>query len=257
MVVFLFSCTSPESRIYKEALEQEGLGHFRIAISEFDKVVRRSPRSSWGIRSAKEAARLSFYETKNYKKAAEFNKAVILNSKDAPDRFFAQKQIASIYFDNLQNYKKAIEEYIKLLQLVKTPTEEAQYRTNIARSYFYLNDFSQADIEIKEVLKLKIDSALRFAAYVLNGNILVAQKDFGKAADFYKKVIAEYPEKSLQENIQLSLAVCYEENNDYSNSILTLETLRGKYNPPEYIDFRIKRLKERQKNQPGAKGIRK
>ena len=256
-ILVLWGCSSPENRIYKEAISEMNQGHFHVAVDEFDKVVRRSPQSIWGVRSAREAARISLYETKDYKRAVEFLKSVVLYSKDAVERLQSQKLMAGIYFDNLQNYSQAIQEYVRLLQIVKTPSEEALYRTNIGRSYYYLNNFDQAETEIKELLKLKIDPAMRFAAYVLNGNILVAKKEFSKAADIYKQLIAEYPDRAMQENIPLSLAVCYEENNDFPNAVKTLESLIGHYNPPEYIELRIKRLKERQKNQPGAKGFHK
>lgn len=253
----LFACSSPENRIYKNGLKEASLGHFRIAVSEFEKVIKRDPNSSLGIRSAKEAARISLYEIKDYKKAIEFYKNIIIQSKDPSDRFMAQKAIASIYFDNLQNYNAAIAEYTKIIQMNLTPSEEAIYRTNIARAYYYLNDFNQAEFEIKEVMKLDISDDNRFSATLLSGNLLLARKDYTKAIDIFKKLISDFPERSQQENIQLSLAVCYEENNDYASAIKVLETLLDKYSPKEYVELRIRRLKERQKNQPGAKGLKK
>lgn len=253
----LAGCTSQEGRIFKEAMTQMNQGSYKQAMSDFEKVVKRAPDSTLGVRAAKEGARLSLYEMKDFPKALEFLKLVILYSKDPADRFQAQKQLAGIYFDNLQNYSMAIKEYTKLLQLVLSPAEQAQYRVILARSYFYLNEFNQSEAEIKEVLKANIDPALAFSAIVLQGNIKVEQKAFGAAADVYKKLIADYPERALQENIHLSLAVCYEESRDYVNAIKTLESLRGKYSVPEYIELRIKRVQERQKNLPGARGYRK
>ena len=86
---------------------------------------------------------------------------------------------------------------------------------------------------------------------------MVAQKNYARAAEIYKELLKNYFEKSLKENIPLLLAVCYEEIKDFQTAIKTLEILVGKYTPPEYIELRIKRLKERLKNQPGAKGFRK
>lgn len=232
-------------------------GHFVLALNEFDKVAKRSPGSSWTIRAAKEAVRICLYEIKDYKKAVHFLKIIVAYSKDTSERMQFQKQLAAVYFDNLQDYSQAIIEYGKLLQVERIPTNEAGYRSKIARAYYYQSDFSQAEIEIKEVLKLRIDSSLKFAALNLNGNILVAQKEFNKAAEIYKKLIADYPDQATQENIPLSLAVCYEENNDFTNAMKVLDSLVGHYKPAEYIELRIKRLKERQKNQPGAKGFHK
>ncbi len=78
-----------------------------------------------------------------------------------------------------------------------------------------------------------------------------------RAADIFKTLIQKFPEKSIQENVALMLAVCYEENMDFKSAIAILEEHRNKYSPPEYIELRIKRLQERLKNAPGAKGYRK
>ncbi|MBK7961411.1 MAG: tetratricopeptide repeat protein [Bdellovibrionales bacterium] len=250
-------CTSQEGRIFQEAMTQMNEGSFKQAIVEFEKVVKRTPDSTLGVKAAKEGARLSLYEMKDFGKALEFLKLVILYSKDPADRVQSQKQLAGIYFDNLQNYRMAIREYTKLLQLIFSPAEQAQYRIILARSYFYLGEFNQSEAEIKEVLKANIDPGLAFSAIVLQGNIKVEQKAFAAAAEIYKKLIADHPERALQENIHLSLAVCYEESRDFANAIKILESLRGKYSVPEYVELRIKRVQERQRNLPGARGYRK
>lgn len=254
---FLLSCTSPEERIFKEGLEQSAKSQFTGAVQEFKKVVKRSSSSAWGVRAAKEAARISLYELKDYSLALEFLKSVVLYAKDPNERIQAETQIAAIYFDNMQNYPMAIREYTKLLQLANAATEIAKIRLVLARSYFYMSDFKQAEIEIQEILKLKIDPELLFSALSISGNVKVAQKDFLGAAETYRGLIARFPERSIQENIQLSLAVCYEENGDFVNALSLLNSLKGKYNPAEYLELRIKRVLERQKNMPGARGYRK
>lgn len=257
VLLTMASCTSPENQIFKDAMESVQKGQNQEALDLFDKVTKRSPETGLGIRAAREAARVSFYEVKNHKKAAEYLKLLILWSRDPADRMQAQQQLAAIYFDNLQDYKSAVVEYYKLAQLSKTVAEEAQYRTNLARAHYYLNDFAQAEIEIQSVLKLKTDTKTRFAAQTLNGNILLAQRKYKEASTIFSQTIKEFPEQAILENTYLNLAVCLEELGDFANAIKTLEGLQGKYSPPEYLELRIKRLKERQKNQPGARGFRK
>jgi tetratricopeptide (TPR) repeat protein len=85
----------------------------------------------------------------------------------------------------------------------------------------------------------------------------MAQKKYPDAIEIFKKLITTYPEKSLQENIYQTIAVCYEENGNFTEAIKMLEIAKNKNSQPEYTELRIKRLKERQKNQPGARGLRK
>ena len=92
---------------------------------------------------------------------------------------------------------------------------------------------------------------------MLKGNVQVAGKKFSEAAGIFRALIKEFPERSRQENIGLQLAVCEEERQDYRSAIAVLEDLKNSYQPKEYIELRIKRLQERAKNQPGAKGYHK
>lgn len=255
--LFLSSCTSYQSDDYERAQEAVDKKNYRVAVNYLDHAIKRSPQTLIGIKAAREAARLSLYETKDYKKAVEYYRQLVLYSKDPAERIVAQKEVAAIYFDHLQSYKEAILEFSKLLQMTHLDFDQAKYKLSIARAHYYLNNFFQAESEINEILRLKIDDQMRFNTLILQGNILVAQKNYLRAAEIFRNVIRDYPDMAKKENVPLTLAVCYEESQEYADAIKMLEQLRSYYTPVEYIDLRIKRLKERQKNQPGAKGIRK
>ncbi len=257
LMISMSACSSQESADFKQAQKAITQGHFRIAMSHLDRVVKRNPSSKYSMEAAREAARISFFEIKDFNKAVHYYHFIVLNSSNEQERLEAQKQIASIYFNNLQNYQQSILEYSKLLQMPHTDQEATQYKINIARSYYYLNSFFQAESEIDALLKLKADDNIRFSALMLKGNILVARKDFVSAVDVFKGLIEKYPEKANQENVALTLAVCYEESFDFKSAVAVLEQQRATYKPQEYIELRIKRLQERMKNAPGAKGFRK
>lgn len=258
LISVVAACSSQEAADYGKARKAISEKHFRIALNHLERVIKRnSPQSKYPMEAARDAARISYYELKDYTKAAQFHHFIVLNSPDKAERLESQKQIASIYFNNLQNYQQAIIEFSKLQQMSHTDFEAAQYKLNIARAQYYLNNFFQSESEIDSLLKLKSDPAVRFSAMMLKGNILVARKDFKQAAEMFKKLIEAYPEKAVQENVALVLAVCYEENDDFKSAIKVLEEHKSKYDSPEYIELRIKRLQERQRNAPGAKGFRK
>lgn len=253
----LSACSSQEEADYKQAQKAMAQEHYRIALGYLDRVIKRNASSKYPLEAARDAARISFFEIKDFNKAIEYHHFLVLHSKDEKERLESQKQIAAIYFNNLQNYPQAIIEYSKLQQMPHTDLEAAQYKMNVARAQYYQNNFFQAESEIDSLLKLKGDETTRFNAMMLKGNILVARKDFIKAAEIFKTLIQNFPEKAIQENVALILAVCYEENLDFKSAVAILEAHKGKYNPPEYIELRIKRLQERMKNAPGAKGFRK
>lgn len=257
LLIFVSACSSQEEADYKQAQKAMGQEHYRIALDYLDRVIKRNSSSNLPLEAARDAARISYFEIKDFQKSVDYHHYIVLHSLDEKERVESQKQIAGIYFNNLQNYPRAIIEYSKLQQMPHTDLEAAQYKMSVARAQYYQNNFFQAESEIDSLLKLKGDETTRFNALMLKGNILVARKDFKTAADIFKGLIRDFPEKSIQENVALTLAVCYEENFDFRSALEVLEAHRGKYNPPEYIELRIKRLQERMKNAPGAKGFRK
>ena len=256
-VLFLAGCSSQEEGDFNQGQKNLSQGHTKVALSFFERVVKRNSHSKMTLEAARESARISFFELKDYPKAIEFHHFIVLSSPDEKERLESQKQIASIYFNNLQNYQAAIVEYSKLQEMPHTEAEAAQYKLNVARSQYYLNNFFQAESEIDNLLKLKAEENIRFNALMLKGNILIGKKEYLKAADLLKNLMQAYPQKALQENVPLTLAVCYEENSDYKNAIRVLEEHKQNYHPQEYIELRIKKLQERLRNAPGAKGFRK
>ncbi len=260
VLVFTFicvGCTNREEKIYNEAENQIQKGHFRIAVSELEKVIQRSPSSDFGIKAIREAARVTFFEIKDFKKASEFFKLLLLYSKDAQERVQAQKQIADIYFNQLNDYPRAVIEINKYISMIHDPEEKAKYKISLARAYYYQNNFSQAENEVNEFLRQADDEKLIFELLILKGNIALAEKNLNKAIEIYSKVLKDFPVLAQKENVALTLAICYEENKEFKKAIETLEILKKSHPMPEYIDVRIKRLSERQKNAPGAKGMRK
>lgn len=260
LIVFLFTitaCSSQEQADYKQAQKEISQQHYRIGLSLLDRVIKRNASTDLPLAAAREAARISYFEIKDFDKAITYYRFIILNSPSEKERLEAQKQIATIYFNNLQNYQLSLIEYTKLQSLPHTDLEGAQYKMNMARAQYYLNNFFQSESEIDALLKLKSNDEIQFSALMLKGNILVGKKDFKAAAEIFKGLLQKHPDKANQENVPLTLAVCYEENFDFKSAIAVLEQYRSKYSQQEYIDLRIKRLQERMKNAPGAKGFRK
>lgn len=253
----LSACSSQEKADFARAKRAVGKSHFQEALKSFDRVIKRDSGSDLVLESAREAARVSFYDLKDYKRAIEYYRYLVLHSPEPQERMQSQKTVATIYFDNLQNYAAAIDEFSKLIEMPHNDLEGYQYRLSMARAYYYMGNYFQALSEADAILAKKTDENIRFAAMTLKGDILVAQKDFNKAVTIFQTVMQEDPEKAMKEGVGLTLAGCYEENGDYKSAIKVLEGYRNKYNPPEYIELRIKRLQERQRNAPGAKGFRK
>ncbi len=253
-VFLILGCSSPSQRELRLGKEEQSQGNFRIAVNHFERVLKRDSDSELALEAAKEAAKILFLEIKDYKKAIDFYKYIILVSKSTSDRMLAQRQIVSIFFDHLSDYKAAVLEINKYLMMTEDPREIVEYKIKLARAYYYQNNFAQAQNETEEFLNKNPTSDQKFEMLNLKANIYLAQKDYQSGISILTSIIKDYPERATKDNLGLTLSVAYEEMRDFKAAIETLQKLRETHPMPEYVDIRIKRLQDRLKNQPGLNG---
>jgi tetratricopeptide (TPR) repeat protein len=252
------SCTlSSEDLEFKRAEEAAKAGKNEEAYTHYRKVVDRYVKDPLAIRSAQQAARIAHYELKKFPEAIALYKHVILYAPDQKDRLEAQKKTADLYFSQTLDYSQAIAEYSRLLEIPRTKAEDATYRFAIARSYFYLNNFFQATVEIDKLLSTHPGADMAFDALLLKANIYLTTKKLDDAIVSLRELIEKYPARSKQETIGLVLAICYEEQKNFSKAIETLQSIKDDYPRKGFIEAKIKALKERQSLLPGAKGLHK
>jgi tetratricopeptide (TPR) repeat protein len=254
LLLLVVGCSSPEQQEMKSGKTFESEGQFQAAVTHYERVVVRSPGTNIGLEAARDAARVSFYELKDFPKAIHFYQQLVLSSPDAGERLLAQKQIVAICFDHMTDYQRAVIEINKLIVMLSDPKEQAEFKMKLARAYYYQNNFTQAKNETDEFLRTNPPADQKFDMTFLKGNIALAEKDMPTAILLFKSLLAEFPEKAIKDNVGLTLSVCYEESKDYKAAIEVLEQMKATHPMPEYIDIRIKRLQERLKNQPGARG---
>lgn len=258
MVMAMCSChpsKDAEFRMAEAALQSKD---YPKAVKLFSRLIKKDPNSPMAVTAARTAARVALFQAEDFSKAIEFFRHLVLYSKDPKERMLAQRNVASIYFDKLSDYKNAIIEYNRLLALSHSPEDVIDYRFQLAKSYYYMNNFFQSKVEIDELLKSKaITDPQRFEITLFKGNILLTNKQVDQALEIFKQVKEMNPELARKEKVGMSIAVCYEELNDYDKAIAVLEELKTDYPRPDFIELKIKRLHQRRANQPGAKGFRK
>ncbi len=258
LILILASCTfSTENLEYERAEKAEQAGKHEEAVKHYRALIERASQTPLALKAAQEAARISNYDLKRFKDAIDLYKHVVLYSPAERERIDAQKHIAEIYFTQTLDYRNAIIEYSRLLELPHGDAEEAQYRMAIARSYFYQNNFFQSQMEIDRILKGKFDKLTQFDARVLKSNIYLTTKELDEAIKVLNELIQQDPERAKEEKVGLLLAICYEEKKNFSKAVETLISIRDFYPRRDFIDNKIRALKEREYHQPGARGLKK
>jgi tetratricopeptide (TPR) repeat protein len=248
------SFTNIEYRKGQKAAEKQ---NYASAVEHFKKVMLRAPESSEAIASAREAARISLFETKKFSDAVMFYEHLVRFSSQERERREAQQKIADIYFEKLTDYARAIEEFNKLLLIRAAGPEEAEYRYKLAKAHFYLNRFDEAQNEIDRAIKIADAPEKKYDLQMFLASIFFNTKRIEQAIEIYNGLTKDYPDRAKSENIAMNIVVCYEELEAFDKAIDKLEKMRPTYADPEFIDLKIKRLRERRANLPGSRGLRK
>jgi len=157
-----------------------------------------------------------------------------------------EKKLADLFFYKIKNYERALKYYVRLLTRPLNPEEKFYIQYHIAESYFHLKKFSQALIEVDKCFFKGISLSKEKQASLLKGRIFIAQKQFAPAVLFFEKQIEKFTEEG--DFFREYLAFVYEAKKDFLSAIKELEKIDQ---PNTFIREKIKRLLNRQNNQPG------
>lgn len=259
LTIGFVGCLSSTEIDMKRAKDLMGQKKPTEAAALYEKIAEKEGNTPASAAAALEAAKIYQYDLKKFEAAIKNYRMVIARSPDAALRRDAQAKVANLLFYDLQEFSQAISEYSKLLDLQHTLPEEIEWRSRIAKAYYYLGNYFQAGIEVDRVLKIAagVDEEAVYQAYLLKANIYVGAKEHDQAAKVLDSMMNQFAERSRRDSIPLMLAVAYEEQRNFAKAIEVLTKVR-EYDPRKsFFDEKIKSLKERQAQQPGARGFRK
>jgi tetratricopeptide (TPR) repeat protein len=258
LLVAIQACTPNAQKFELDKAQKEfNSKNYKSAIEHYEKLIANDAKSEGALVAAQKIAEISELNTHYYSKALFIYKFIIVNSTIYYERIEAQKKTATVYFNQLADYKQSIIEYSRLLELPHSAKDSLLYRMNLARAYYYQANIFQALVEIDTILKESHDENISFEGMLLKANIFLGAKRINEAVSVTKEIISKYPAKSKAETVPLMLSICYEEQSNFTQAIATLEQLRPDYPNKSFIDKRIAALKERSSLQPGANGLKK
>lgn len=223
-------------------------------MKSYTNVLERDPNTQLSLQAAQKGAPVAHLDLKDYNAAVRFYRHIIYKSSDEEERKSAQRYIAQIYFENLLDYDQAIVEYESLLRLKLSEEEIFRYRFNVAKCHYNLANMGQAMSEAEALISQFPEREDLYDAKVLKANILLQNKKHQEAAEVLENVVKQYPDRAKKENLALSLVSTYEDLKEYDKAMTVLEEMRPWYSHPDFLNERIKRMKQVRSNLPGAQG---
>jgi tol-pal system protein YbgF len=113
-----------------------------------------------------------------------------------------------------------------------------------ALNLFKANKIKESANAFEAFAKAHPDNTLTPNAYFWLGNALSTQRDFRRAIDAYRTVVARWPQNSRAAEALLSLASCQQEVGDVKSANATLEALLIKYPTSSAATAARQRLKK-------------
>jgi len=156
-----------------------------------------------------------------------------------------EERAADLAYYQWKNYQKAIQYYTELLKKPLKKGELFLFQYQMASSYFKLAKTQQALIELEKTFFEGISRKERRKAFQLKLQIFILQKNFSSSIELTESLLIEFPED--KDSLRETLAALYEYQKEFSKAIEELKKIEKQQ---VFTEQKIKRLEERQSNQP-------
>ncbi|MGK5083613.1 tetratricopeptide repeat protein [Bdellovibrionota bacterium FG-1] len=264
MVISVAGCTSNSTKkryILAEKLWTDG--KYSSAVSEFDKVTAKDPKSKLGLQALFRAAATQTLFLSQYEDAVKKFKIYAESPGVDPQLAWdAQKQIGEILFSKTEQYDRAIAHYEGLVKLKPDASEVPEFEFRIAKSHFFLWQFDEAVSDYRQIImRFKgtvwaEKSALEIGVtHYTRGEQRPGKASrehaagggsYQEAITAYEAFLKMYPKSELVPQAKFGIANCLEELGQLNAAYHAYQDLRLSYPAPQVIAIKLARIRERQ-----------
>lgn len=203
-----------------------------------------------------------YLEQREYKKALDIYNELSFKEASLEQQLDILWKVATIYRDKFADLQKTIVQFEKILSLEFRENKIIEASYQLARSYFNIGNSIQAEFEIIALINKKLETfqqkneeLYRFQQLYIQ--ILISNKKNKEAIAELKYLCEEYQNDCRKDNLEMNIALLYEEMGNLSEALKVFEFIRTYHKFPDFIDLQIGRLKSKQKMLPLSKGFKK
>ncbi len=237
----LLSCSNDLSQA--EKFKEQG--RYRSALESYLFFARAHPDHKKVPYALLEAGRIYLFNLHEPHKAFGVLKQLVANFPKSNYTISAQKLIADIAKNHLGDYRQAIVEYQRLIDIDVNSPHNAEYQLQIAKCYSELGDYKQAFVEYQALLKNYPSSKfVKDALYGIASSLYI-QGRYEEAMDYYKKLLKSDIDKKTAVQVRFGLASCYEEMDEYDKALEEYRAIEKDYPTPAVVRIRINKIEER------------
>lgn len=237
----LVACTDE----LREAEDFKSQGRYRSALESYLFYTKTHPGDAKVPHALLEAGKIYTFNLHEPRKAVVLLKQLVANFPKSESTLEAQHLIADIVKNNLGDFRQALVEYQRLIDIAPDSPKNDEYQLQIANCYTMLGEHGQARVEYQALLRNHSQSPLiPQAVYQIANSFYIAGK-YKEAVEHYQRVIQEFKDPDLVSKAKFGLASCYEEMDELPKAIELYRAIEKEYPTPEVIRIRIQRIEKR------------
>lgn len=159
--------------------------------------------------------------------------------------FEAQKAIAQIFEQKLDNCRRAIVEYQRLISDFETVVGDDEFQFRIAHCFYTLLNFDQSILEYQILIDRYPASPLVPEAYFQIATVLQTAGALEPAEDAWKNYLARYPGGEKVVDARFGLAATLEEQERLDEALGMYQEIFDQYPNKDAITWRIEKVQRR------------
>jgi tetratricopeptide (TPR) repeat protein len=195
-------------------------------------------------RALRGAADIYYLELRDTKRAIEVYRELIRQCPDAPETLQGRIHLADLLHVYKRDHRAAITELAA--EIAMNPPQSAELSYRVAKLYFEVGDYQQAEVEAKNVARKYetspfVDDALFLQAQAL-GMMEGKREDAAKA---FEALAERFPESELQPHALFEVAKARSESGEEERAIeLWIQALE-RHPDPAHVQSHIARVRRR------------
>ncbi len=246
-ILLIFTSCGFSSSLYNDILDAQDLiakQEFEDAAEIYESILERKPSKNIKIKINFQLGEIYSIYLEDYKKSlVHFNK-IVSDSNEPLWQVKSLEKIAAIHYDNLQNYKLSKSYYFELMNFVPKLEKQSFYKFRYALSIFHLNEYSNA-IKIFKDLSQEEENDEAIQSYYYLGLSYYYKEDWAKANKNWFEYLKREKRKDRIVKTKFLIANAYESSEKLKEAYNIYYSILGEYPNPEVIRSRLNSLYER------------
>lgn len=229
-------------RLLTRGIKLESLGRTAEALDNYQQITARFPQKTAAPEALYRVARLWQFDLQDPQQALL---TYLRLERDYPDNRYIQRAreaAARIVKIDLGDDMQAIGYYQRLLDSDQGNAD--QYLYEIADSYFRLQNYPQARIELENLLSSYPDSPLIPEVLHRKATILILEKRTEEANQDWQRLVEDFPDSSYAARARFNMAVLLEERGELELALEVYRNLQD-YPRPLLLEQKINHLTKR------------